>query len=71
MVRPAAIRNAQLPGLVRLAKALPRHESEEFVLPRDGFLRKLNRLMNELDDDCEFVRLETSGRSLVLTIRHR
>jgi hypothetical protein len=71
MAKPSAAPKVRFPATVDIAKALPRHESKEFMIPRGGFFLRLGRLMSELDDDCEFVRLETSGRSLLLTIRHR
>ena len=71
MDKPSAAPKIRFPAIVDIAKALPRHESRVFMLTRGGFFLGLGRLMNELDDDCEFVRLETSGRSVLLTIRHR
>ena len=60
-----------LESIVRSVKALPRHRTNEFRFPRIGFLPKLDRLMEELDDVSEFVSLDAAGRSMVLTIRHR
>jgi hypothetical protein len=56
---------------VVFVKALPRHGSKEFRFPREDFIAKLVRLMEELDDIGEFTRLESLGQSFVLTIRHR
>ena len=67
----AAVASLDLRSIVRGVKALPRHQSKELVFPRASLHSKLDRLMEELDDVGEFVSLDASSRSVVLTIRHR
>lgn len=60
-----------LGDIIRAVKEAPRHEVLEFELPRTGLFKRLNRLVESLDDIAEFIYLGAGERSFTLKIRHR